>query len=140
MSSPYEPYEPYQRDSDTTPIGRPLPASSRIGAILAHLSAPIAALLSAGSLSLLGPLIVWLAQKNDPFARRAAAGAFNFNLSFWVLYLVSWLLILTVVGALIGIPLIIVLFVVSAWCHIKGAVRAADDRAYDYPFQIRVLS
>jgi uncharacterized Tic20 family protein len=139
MSSPYEPYEPYQRDADTTPVG-PLPASSRIGAILAHLSAPIAALLSAGSLSLLGPLIVWLAQKNDPFARRAAAGAFNFNLSFWLLYLVSWLLILTVVGALIGIPLIVVLFVVSAWCHIKGAVRAADDRAYDYPFQIRVLS
>lgn len=139
MSSPYEPYEPYHRDADTTPAG-PLPASSRIGAILAHLSAPIAALLSAGSLSLLGPLLVWLVQKNDPFARRAAAGAFNFNLSFWLLYLVSWLLILTVVGALIGIPLIIVLFLVSAWCHVKGAVRAADDRAYDYPFQIRVLS
>jgi uncharacterized Tic20 family protein len=136
MSSPYE---PYQHDPDTTPVARPS-GSSRVGAILAHLSAPIAALLSAGSLSLLGPLIVWLVQKNDPFARRAAAGAFNFNLSFWLLYLLSWLLIFTVVGAIIGIPLIIVLFLVSAWCHIKGAVRAADDRSYDYPFQIRVLS
>jgi uncharacterized protein len=136
MSSPYE---PYQHDPYTTPAARPS-GSSRVGAILAHLSAPIAALLSAGSLSLLGPLIVWLVQKNDPFARRAAAGAFNFNLSFWVLYLLSWLLIFTVVGAIIGIPLIIVLFLVSAWCHIKGAIRAADDRSYDYPFQIRVLS
>jgi uncharacterized Tic20 family protein len=36
--------------------------------------------------------------------------------------------------------LIVALFVVSAWCHIKGAIRAADDRPYDYPFQIRVLS
>jgi uncharacterized Tic20 family protein len=136
MSSPYE---FNQRDADTTPT----PAhtgSARIGAILAHLSAPIAALLSAGSLSLLGPLIVWLVLKNEPFARRAAAGAFNFNLSFWLLYLVSWILIFTVVGAVIGIPLIIVLFVVSAWCHVKGAIRAADDRPYDYPFQIRVLS
>ena len=53
---------------------------------------------------------------------------------------ISWLLILTVVGAVIGIPLIIALFLVSAWCHIKGAIRAADDRPYDYPFQIRVLS
>jgi uncharacterized protein len=97
-------------------------------------------LLSAGSLSLLGPLLVWLVKKHDPTARRAAAGAFNFNLSFWVLYLVSWLLIFTVIGAVIGIPLIIALFVVSAWCHIKGAIRAADDRPYDYPFQIRVLS
>ena len=136
MSSPYQPHE---RDADTTPAAIPS-ASSRVGAILAHLSAPIAALLSAGSLSLLGPLLVWLLLKNEPFARRAAAGAFNFNLSFWLLYLISWLLILTVVGALIGIPLIIVLFVVSAWCHIKGAVRAANDRPYDYPFQIRVLS
>jgi len=139
MSSPYEPHQPYEHDADTTPAAVPS-AGSRVGAILAHLSAPIAALLSAGSLSLLGPLIVWIVQKNDPFARRAAAGAFNFNLSFWLLYLFSWLLIFTVIGAVIGIPLIIVLFLVSVWCHIKGAIRAADDRSYDYPFQIRVLS
>lgn len=44
-------------------------------------------------------------------ARKAAAGAFNFNLAFWLLYLISWLLIFT-----------------------------TDDRPYDYPFQIRVLS
>ena len=136
MSSPYQPYEPYQRATPSAPPS----GSSRVAAILAHLSAPIAALLSAGSLSLLGPLLVWLVKKNDPYARRAAAGAFNFNLTFWLLYLISWLLIFTVIGAVVGIPLIIVLFIVSAWCHIKGALRAADDRPYDYPFQIRVLS
>ena len=135
MSSPYQPYQPY---TDATPAT--VSASSRIAAIFAHLSAPIAALLSAGSLSLLGPLIVWLAKRNDPYARRAAAGAFNFNLTFWVLYLISWLLIFTVIGAVVGIPMIILLFLVSAWCHVKGALRAADDRPYDYPFQIRVLS
>ena len=133
MSSPYQPY------GDATPAATPS-GSSRVAAILAHLSAPIAALLSAGSLSLLGPLLVWLVKKDDPYVRRAAAGAFNFNLTFWLLYLLSWLLIFTVIGAVVGIPLIIVLFVVSAWCHIKGAIRAADDRPYDYPFQIRVLS
>ena len=133
MASPYEPPTESLR-------GEVPSAGSRIAAILAHLSAPIAALLSAGSLSLLGPLLVWLLKKDDPYARRAAAGAFNFNLTFWLLYLVSWLLIFTVFGAIVGIPLIIALFLVSAWCHIKGAVRAADDRPYDYPFQIRVLS
>jgi uncharacterized Tic20 family protein len=133
MSSPYEPYS--ASNPDAVPS-----AGSRIAAIIAHLSAPIAALLSAGSLSLLGPLVVWLVMKRDPVARKAAAGAFNFNLAFWVLYLISWLLIFTVIGAIVGIPLIILLFVVSAWCHIKGAIRAADDRPYDYPFQIRVLS
>lgn len=127
--------QPHQFPPPSTPS-----ESSRIAAILAHLSAPIAAILSAGTLSLLGPLLVWLVKKDDPYARRAAAGAFNFNLSFWLLYLLSWLLIATVIGALIGIPLLVVLFLVSAWCHIKGAVRAADNRTYDYPFQIRALS
>ena len=133
MSSPDQPYV------RTTPATPPT-AGSRLAAILAHLSAPIAALLSAGSLSLLGPLLVWLVMKRDPMARRAAAGAFNFNLAFWLLYLVSWLLIFTVIGAVVGVPMIIVLFLVSAWCHVKGALRAANDRPYDYPFQIRVLS
>lgn len=130
MSAPYHPQ----------PHPQAVPASSRLAAVLAHLSAPIAAVLSAGSLSLLGPLLVWLVKKDDPYARRAAAGAFNFNLSFWLLYLVSWLLIFTVVGAIVGIPLIVALFVVSAWCHIKGAIRASNDQPYDYPFQIRLLS
>lgn len=114
--------------------------SSRIAAILAHLSAPIAAILSAGLLSLVGPLLVWLVKKDDPFARRAAAGAFNFNLSFWVLFILCWILIFTVVGIVVALPLMLVLFVVSAWCHIKGAVRASNDRPYDYPFQLHVLS
>lgn len=129
MSSPYQPHP-----------GPPPAAGSRLAAILAHLSAPIAALVSAGWLSLLGPLIVYLVKKNDPLTRQAAAGAFNFNLSFWIMYLISWFLIFTVIGAVIGIPLIIILFVVSAWCHIKGAVRAANDQPYEYPFQLRVLS
>jgi uncharacterized Tic20 family protein len=140
MSSPYEPRQPYEPHEPHQPYGAAPTAGSRLGAILAHLSAPIAALVSAGSLSLLGPLIVWLVKKDDPFTRRAAAGAFNFNLTFWLLYVVSWVLIFTVIGAVIGIPLIVVLFVVSAWCHVKGAVRAASDRTYEYPFQIRILS
>ncbi|MBP2367852.1 putative Tic20 family protein [Pseudonocardia parietis] len=97
-------------------------------------------MLSAGLLSLLGPLLVWLVKKDDPFARRAAAGAFNFNLLFWALFLLSWLLIITVVGIIVAVPLMLVLFVVSAWCHIKGAVRASNNQTYDYPFQLRVLS
>ncbi|AKU18895.1 DUF4870 domain-containing protein [Luteipulveratus mongoliensis] len=113
----------------------------RTASIMAHLSAPIAAILSAGWLSMVGPLIVWFIYKDkNPAVRRAAAGAFNFNLSFWVLYLISWILIFTVVGALIGVPLLIVIFVVAAWCHIKGAMRAANGESYDYPWQLRVLS
>ena len=59
---------------------------------------------------------------------------------FWALFLLSWLLIITVIGIIVAVPLMLVLFVVSAWCHIKGAVRASNNQNYDYPFQLRVLS
>jgi uncharacterized Tic20 family protein len=126
----------------TQPYGvAPATSEERTWSILAHLSAPIAAVVSLGWLSMIGPLVVWLVKKDSsPAVRRAAAGAFNFNLSFWLLYLISWILIFTFIGAIIGVPLLVIIFVVALWCHIKGAIRAADDRPYDYPFQIRVLS
>ena len=136
MSSPYEPYPPH---TAATPAATPS-GSSRIAAILAHLSAPIAALLSAGSLSLLGPLLVWLWKKDDPYTRKAAAGAFNFNLTFWLLYLVSWLLILTVVGAVIGIPLIIAAWGWAFVVHILGAIKANNGELWDPPFTPRFVS
>jgi len=126
----------------TQPYGvAPATSEERTWSILAHLSAPIAAVVSLGWLSMIGPLVVWLAKKDSsPAVRRAAAGAFNFNLSFWLLYLISWILIFTFIGAIIGVPLLVIIFVVALWCHIKGAIRSSRGEAYDYPFQIRVLS
>lgn len=117
-----------------------LSSGDRTWAIIAHLSAIIAAVLSAGSLSLVGPLIVWAIKKDSPGVRQAAAGAFNFNLAFWIVYLIAWVLTITIIGAVIGIPLLIIAFVVSLWCHIRGAMAASNGEAYDYPFQIHVLS
>jgi uncharacterized Tic20 family protein len=122
---------------------QPAPGTSgdeRTMAVLAHLSAPIAAVISVGWLSMVGPLVVWALYKDkDPVVRQAAAGAFNFNLAFWLVYLVSWILILTVVGAVVGLPLLVVGFVVAAVCHVIGAVRASRGEPYRYPFQIPVL-
>lgn len=115
-------------------------ADDRALTVLAHLSAPIAAVISLGWLTILGPLVIWLIYKDrSQLVRKAAAGAFNFNLMFWVLYLVSWLLIFTLIGALIGIPMLILIFVVSAIMHIVGAVRGAKGEQFTYPFQIPVL-
>ncbi|MDF8263360.1 DUF4870 domain-containing protein [Luteipulveratus flavus] len=130
MSYPTQPY-----------AGQPaLSSQDRTASVLAHLSAPIAAVLSLGWLSMVGPLIVWFVYKDrSPAARHAAAGAFNFNLSFWILYLISWILIFSVIGLIVGVPLLIVIFVVAAWCHVKGAIRAANGQPYEYPWQLRVL-
>ena len=97
----------------------------RAASIVAHLSAPAAAILSAGWVSFLGPLIVWFIYKNRSVAvRRAAAGAFNFNVAFSILYIVGWILVFTVIGLPVALVLWLVIFVVAAWCHIKGALRS----------------
>lgn len=131
------PYPP--RDARVTPSA--VSGDERAAAIVAHLSAPIAAIISAGSLSLVGPLIVWLLyRKRSDVVRQAAAGAFNFNLAWWILYLIGWIFFFTVVGILVAVPLWIAISVVALWCHIRGAMRAGDGQDYRYPFQLRVLS
>ena len=119
----------------------PLPTSEeRTASILAHLSALIAAVLTVGSLRFLGPLIIWAIYKDrSPLVRQAAAGAFNFNLGLWVMNVVAWILVFTVILS----PIAVILFVIAnvgmvVW-HLLAAYRASQGRVYDYPFQIRVL-
>lgn len=116
-------------------------ADDRLWAMLAHLSAAIAAVVSAGWLTIVGPLIVWIVKKdNSPFVRNAAAGAFNFTLTMWLVSIVGWILTFTVIGAVVGIPLIVIGTLGSIVLGIVGAVNAWNGRAYTYPWQVRVLS
>lgn len=84
---------------------------------------------------------MWFIYKDkSPAVREAAAGAFNFNLSWWLLYWVGWLFAITFIGIVVAIPLWFVITVVALWCHIRGALNASSGRPYRYPFQLRVLS
>ncbi len=131
------------------PADRPTPSSSprlasepeRVVSIFAHLSAIIAAIVSVGWLSILGPLIVYVLYKDrSPLVRSAAAGAFNFNLAVWALIVLGWVCIFTVILLPIGIILWVVAGIAGLMCHILGAVRASHGQPYKYPFSIRVLS
>lgn len=111
--------------------------------LLAHLSAPISMLISAGWLPFLGPLLIWLFYKDRSAAvRTASAGAFNFNLSLTIISILLWIsVILTLfVGLIWAVPAWIALFVIQLYCHIKGAIRASNGEVYDYPFQLRLLN
>ena len=92
-----------------TPQGQGLPATTseeRTWAILGHLSAIIAAVISAGWLSVVGPLVIWALYKDkSAFVRQAAAGAFNFNLAVWAAVIVGWIMFFTMI--LIPVALIV---------------------------------
>src|SRR4029450_4211843 len=70
----------------------PATGEEKTASILAHLSAITAAILTAGWLSFVGPLIIWAIYKNrSPLVRQAAAGSFNFNVGLWVMNVIAWI-------------------------------------------------
>lgn len=121
----------------------PVEGDEKTMMLLAHLSAPLAMLLSVGWVPFLGPLLIWLFYKDRSQAVRvASAGAFNFNLSLTIVTVITWISVIVTlgIGFLWAIPIWIAVFVVQLWCHIKGAIKASRGEVYDYPFQIRLLT
>ncbi|MDN5795565.1 MAG: DUF4870 domain-containing protein [Intrasporangium sp.] len=112
----------------------------RTWAALAHASAFIAAILSAGWLSFLGPLVVYLyGRGRSDFVRRSAANAFNFNILLWVATIVGWIFFITVLGIPVALLLWLAVFVGSIVFHLLGAVRAWKGELYRYPWTIGLL-
>lgn len=115
-------------------------SDERTMAILAHLAAVIAMIVSAGWLTFVGPLIVWFIYKDkSAFVRNAAAGAFNFNLAMTITSVVAWILCFTVILIPLSIIAFVVVFIMTLVCSIKGAVKASNKEFYHYPFGINLL-
>jgi uncharacterized Tic20 family protein len=106
----------------------------------AHLSA-LAALLF--GLPFMGPLIIYLVKKDNPFVRRHAAEALNFNLSITIytigLAIVTFILVFVFIGFLL-IPLFVVLLIVWFVFVIIASVAASRGEEYHYPLTIRFVT
>ena len=113
----------------------------RTAAALAHAASLIAMVISAGWLSFVGPLVMWFIYKDrSPFVRQAAAGSFNFNLGLWLMSIVGWIFIITVIGIPVGLILLAVSFLGQIIGHVIGTLRATKGESMNYPFQLKVLS
>ena len=112
---------------------------SRNFALGAHLSALLALFVG---LPFIGPLVIWLIKKDDPFVRAHAAEALNFNLSILlyavVLVVAGLVLLIVVVGFLVWL-LLIPLFVAWLVLTVIAAVKAGQGAAYRYPLTIRFV-
>ena len=118
---------------DSMPEPEPLSSESRNWATFAHLSAFVMFL---GIPSLIGPLVVWLAKKDDPYVEAQAKEALNFNISMLIYAIAAGISILLVIG-IIALPVVFVTWFVLV---IIAAIRSADGEAYRYPFTIRLVS
>ncbi|MEM1085223.1 MAG: DUF4870 domain-containing protein [Verrucomicrobiota bacterium] len=88
-----------------------------------------------------GPLVIWLIKKDEfPFAAAQAKESLNFQISLFIYSIICILLILTVIGALIGIPGLIALGILEIIFTVIGGIQAGEGKSYRYPMTIRLIS
>ncbi|MEA2420043.1 MAG: uncharacterized protein QOE60_2249 [Thermoleophilaceae bacterium] len=113
---------------------------SRSWALAAHLSALLCLIVG---FPFVGPLVVYLVKKDDPFVRRHAAEALNFNIS-WMLYgivlaIATFILIFFIVGLAL-LPVLALLLLAWFILICLAAAKAGQGAEYRYPLTIRFVS
>src|SRR6516164_9599852 len=103
--------------------------SDKIWSMLCHLSAFL-------GVPFLLPLVVYLAMRNESeYITCNAREALNFHISIYIYGLCCIPLVFVVVG----IPLLVIIGLVSFVLAIIAAVKASDGKCYRYPVTIRLV-
>jgi uncharacterized Tic20 family protein len=112
---------------------------------LAHASSIVSVFL--GGLAVLGPLVVWLAKKDDDaWVGEHAVEALNFQLTWLIGGVVGGIVaviasVLTLgFGLVVFIPVAIGLMIAWLVFTIKGALAASRGETYRYPMSYRMVS
>lgn len=107
-------------------------------AVLMHLLTFVGLVFPLGNI--IAVLILWLVKRGtSEYLDEVGKEVLNFNISviFWAILLT--LLTFTVVGAIVTIPLFIILALIFIICPIIGAVKSSNEQMYSYPATIRLL-
>ena len=109
--------------------------TERTWGMLAHLSA-LAGLVVPLAGIVLGPLIVWVARRDESeFVAEHAKQALNFNITVLLGALACMLLMLVFIGFLLGTALFIAWLVMT----LIAAIKASEGHPYRYPFALRLV-
>jgi len=85
---------------------------------------------------ILGPLIIWLAKRNDsPEIDAHGKESLNFQLSMLIYNIVAGLLCLV----LIGFVLLVILHFLNLVLVIVASIQASEGKLYRYPLTIRLI-
>lgn len=121
-------------------------AEEKQWAMFAHLSALAGGLITSGWAGnigfFIGPLVIWLMKKDTmPFVADQAREALNFAITVSIAFLA--LMLLTVlslgIGALLTVPLMMVIGITALVLCIIAAIKANGGVAYRYPFALRLV-
>jgi len=118
-----------------------IPPQSRQWALAAHLSGLVGLL--SGVFGFVGPLVVYFARAEDPWVRREAAEALNFQLSALLYGIIGGLITIVLLFVLVGfllIPLWIAAAIAWVVVTVVAAVKASRGEPYRYPLTIRFIN
>jgi uncharacterized Tic20 family protein len=122
------------------PAGTPS-AEERQWGLFGHLST-LTGLFTGGIGNIVGPLVIWLIKKDTmPFASDQAKEALNFNITLLIIGVILFLVTIFTfgIGALITVPLGILLGIAWLVLTIVAAMKANEGVAYRYPFTLRLV-
>jgi uncharacterized Tic20 family protein len=103
-------------------------------AMLTHLSGVV--------FSIVVPLVVWLVNKDNAAKSYLVAEskeALNFQLTVLIGYLICWILMGTIILAVIGGPLWLLVWLANVVFCILAAVGVSNTGSYRYPFVLRLV-
>jgi uncharacterized Tic20 family protein len=108
----------------------------RTWCILAHATALVGFLVPVAG-HIVGPLIVWLAKRQDsPEIDAHGKESLNFQISMLIWNAIAAILIIV----LIGIPILILLHILNIIFVIVASIQASEGKLYRYPLAIRLIS
>ena len=107
----------------------------RMWGMFCHISA-LVGLLGNGFGFLIGPLVVWLAKREEhPFIDDQGKEALNFQITMFLAFIISFFLAFVVIGFF----LLAILVVMEIALPIIGAIKANNGEYYRYPFTLRLI-
>ena len=110
------------------------PADERTWGTIAHGGTLAATILSGGTLGFVCALVIYLLYKDrGPFVHHHAANALNVQIFGAMLVIGGIILTVTVIGAIIGIPMIVVGGLYILIVHIIGAIKANNGEWWNPP-------
>jgi uncharacterized Tic20 family protein len=124
---------------DQQSVPSPVTSSStnvRTWCVLAHATALVGFLVPVAG-HIVGPLIVWLAKRQDsPEIDAHGKESLNFQISMLIWNAIAAILIIV----LIGIPILILLHILNIIFVIVASIQASEGKLYRYPLAIRLIS
>lgn len=124
-----------ETDADDGTVEYEVTSSDRTWGVLVHAAAFVGLVVPFGNI--LAPLIIWAIKKEDSrFVDDNGKQAINFQITWTILLFLVGLTIFIVIG-LVLVPLVALAWVILV---ILAIIRASNEKVYDYPLTLDLIS